>query len=559
MLINRPKGEIDMKNEKRWMLMLLSLLLVAGTEAKEIKLTPPINSVKVHPDSAFITRKSAITIPEGEHQLVLSGLPGNLDPARIRLASDSKEVRFGGLEIVEFHLGGLTSENEKSLRTKLEGLQDSKKIITDSVETANTEISLLMSLASGSQNAAIKPTVNGAELTGLVSAVSDRSSNAKKRIREASIRLRKLNKQIEKVRFELNQIATNRKTSSEVRATLRSPKAIDTHLYLSYPEQNAAWKWIYEARLNSESRQLSITRQASVIQNSDEDWSKIDLTLTTANSRVDPGMPELGPMFVDIYKERKFPARNAAPALDKFEGNFRAKGMIEEVVVTGYRVTDDARTIATQYLVEFQIPGKVTITNQQESKVLPIDEKKFAVNLVGRAIPEFEQSAYLLASFKFTEDTPIHEGEMQYYRDGTFIGSNYISPFLPGEEIDLEFGIDERIRIEQQFDAEESKEGGLFSRTNIEESRVRYQVTSFHPKPIDMEVIARIPVSRNSAIEVKMADDATPPDEKDLDGKSGVMMWRFEIAPQKMKVLNNYYKITYPKDADLDYEDESDW
>ena len=106
-----------------------------------------------------------------------------------------------------------------------------------------------------------------------------------------------------------------------------------------------------------------------------------------------------------------------------------------------------------------------------------------------------------------------------------------------------------------QQEQEGSKQGGTFSRTSVQQTRMRYDLTSYHNKSMQVEVLGRIPVSRDKSIEVNITKDATPADETDVDGKSGILLWRLNLQPRVKASVKHYFDVEYPKDDKLYFTD----
>lgn len=118
----------------------------------------------------------------------------------------------------------------------------------------------------------------------------------------------------------------------------------------------------------------------------------------------------------------------------------------------------------------------LALAADSQPQLFPADQRAVAVDLVLRAVPKLDNSAYLEARFIHEEDLPIQAGTMQFYRDGAFIGSRHVPEFLPREALSLPFGKDERVRVETQPEEEQSRAGGLLRRSAVDDHRVRYQL-----------------------------------------------------------------------------------
>jgi uncharacterized protein (TIGR02231 family) len=173
------------------------------------------------------------------------------------------------------------------------------------------------------------------------------------------------------------------------------------------------------------------------------------------------------------------------------------------------------------------------------------------VELSARVVPSAGRAAHLEATFKYLRDVPLDSGELQLYRDGAYVGEAPTKALLPGAEVRLPFGADERIRVAIQDEAAKSATRGFLSKQSIQETRRRFDVTSYHPSPITIEVVDRIPVSKHADVHVEILQGATDPTDKDLGGKAGVFVWRFAAVPQKTVSIRQYYSLQFPSDRHI--------
>lgn len=121
----------------------------------------------------------------------------------------------------------------------------------------------------------------------------------------------------------------------------------------------------------------------------------------------------------------------------------------------------------------------------------------------------------------------------------------------------MPFGSDERIRIAVRDERAQSGQRGVINKQTVKETRQRFDVTSYHPTPITVEVVDRVPVSKNSDIHVEVLKGATDPTVKDFQGKPGVFLWRLDAQPQKTVSIRHYYSLQYPAGRQLE-ESETD-
>ena len=537
-----------------------ALLLSVAATAADLPAEPPIDRVTVYREGAEVTRAGPLEIPAGSHRLVIRGLPASIAAKTLRVAVGSPTVRLGGIEVVRVNEGKFASEAERELRRRIEDAGDRRQAVQDEAATAQQQLKLLDSLAANPAGSPTKATVDGANLGAVLATMASSSSAARRRVRDANAQLRAIDRELEKLKADLAKVATQSKQSTEVRTALEASAASTATVSVSYAIADAGWRWIYEARLDTKTKRITLARQGQVQQGSGEDWKAVEVTLTTALPSDDVATPVVGSLFVNLeepqpprdrYVEAKRMSAVAAPAAEPVA--------VQEVVVTGARKAS-AQESATEYLAEYRIPGRVTLLADREPRLYPIGDEAFDVELVARVVPGASRAAHLEAAFKYARDVPIESGRLQLYRYGAFVGEAETKAFLPGADVRMPFGADERIRVAVHDERAQSAERGVLSKQIVNETRHRYDITNYHPLPITVEVIDRVPVSKHADVRVEILKGATEPTVRDVDGKAGVLLWKFDAQPQKTVAIHHYYSVQYPRDRRLTAtaEQESD-
>ena len=525
-------------------------LVAAAATAEDIEATLRVDEVKVYPRTAAVTRRGEISIPAGEHRLIVRGLPDPVDPGSLRVSVGSHAVRLGGVEIEKIVVTDFVSGAERALSAKLLALEDQRAAVQDEIPTAEMQLKLIDALAGVPADGDDNLLSGSANLSGTLAAMASGASAARERIRAAKISLRGLDAQITATKAELDKVRTAKKSTTEVRATVVASTAVTTPIGIEYRVNDAGWVWLYEARLDTQGKTLAFARQASISQGSGEDWQDAQVSVTTARPAADAGAPRVASLFLRL--------QDFAPSA--------ASAGLEEIIVTGSRSRGrgqsdapqieeapriTAESFATEFVAEYRVPGRVSIGADRQARVYPISEEEFEPELVARAVLPAGPDARLEAAFDYGGDVPIDAGRVQLYRDGAFVGAAALPLLLPGAEVRVPFGIDERIRIVVRDERTESGTRGVANRQVLDEQRRRYEITSYHATAMPIEIIDRVPVPMDSGIEVEVLEGATAPTQRDLDGKAGVYLWRLDGAPQQTETIRHYYSVRYPSDRRL--------
>jgi uncharacterized protein (TIGR02231 family) len=541
----------------RWLLAAGALALRATTgSAADLVADAHIDHVTVYRQGAVVTRVAEIAVPAGSHRVILRGLPADVDENTLQVTMGDAGVQLGAIEVVRINEANFVSEAERELRRRIEEAGDQQAVLKDEVATAQSQLKLLDSLASNPAGGPNKAVVDAANLAAVLGTMATGESAARKRVRDANLQLRAVARQLEQLNADLAKVATTSKQSTEVRAAVLADAPVTSGVAVSYKVADAGWQWIYQARLDTTRKHLVLDRQGSVSQGTGEDWKGVELTLTTALPAGDLNTPVLGSLFVDLQQSAPPIESRIAPFMRATASAAAASdGALEEVTVSGAR-RQAADVAGTEYVADYHVPSRISLLADRQPRLFPIAQNAFDVELVARVVPSLSHEAHLEAVFKYSEPLPIEAGELELYRDGAYVGAADTPAFLPGAAVRMPFGVDERLRVTLREEPTQSGEKGLLTRQTIKEVRQRIDITNYHPVVIPVEVVDRVPISKNQDVHVEILKGATDPSVKDLDGKAGVWLWNLAPEPQQTVTIHRAYSIQYPAGRQL--QDSSD-
>ncbi len=542
------------------MLVACALALPAASAmAADLVADAHIDHVRVYREGALVTRVAEVTVPAGSHRLIFRGLPADVDAKTLQVTVGDAGVLLGAIEVVAINEANFVSEPERELRRRIEEVGDQEAVLKDEVATAQNQLKLLDSLAANPAGSPNKAVVDAANLTAVLGTMATGESAARKRVRDANLQLRTVVRQLEQLNADLAKVATASKQSTEVRAAVLAGAPVTTGAAVSYKVAEAGWEWIYQARLDTAKQHLVLERQGAVAQETGEDWKNVELTLTTALPAGDLKTPVLGSLFVDLQPPPAPPAAVAAQRRDRLINSplaaAESASTLQEVAVTGAR-RQNADVASTEYIADYHVPSRISLLADRQARLFPIGANAFEVGLVARVVPSVSHEAHLEAVFKYSEALPIEAGKLELYRDGAYVGEADTPAFLPGADVRVPFGVDERIRVTVREEPTQSGQTGLINRQSVKEVRQRFDITNYHPTAIAVEVVDRIPISKNENVHVEILKGATEPTVKDLDGKAGVWLWKLEPPPQQTVTLHQAFAVQYPAGRQL--EDSTD-
>jgi uncharacterized protein (TIGR02231 family) len=201
------------------------------------------------------------------------------------------------------------------------------------------------------------------------------------------------------------------------------------------------------------------------------------------------------------------------------------------------------------FQVVFKIQGRVSVGASEGAKSLRISTASIVPDLVERAVPVLDPTAFLEASFHQNEDAPLLPGRIAIYRDGVFVGRGQMKPASKDEIVRLGFGADDKVKIERSIvNRNEGSAGLLVATSKTDERSFKTTVRNGHDFPVKVAIEDQLPVSETEEIQVDMLPSTTPPTTTNLRDRRGVLQWAFEAKPGEVRDITLAWRVRWPKD-----------
>jgi uncharacterized protein (TIGR02231 family) len=535
--------------------------------AADLNAVSQVDAVTVYPSGAEVTRVTEAHLAAGETTLILEGLPGELDAQSIRVEGAGGE----GLEIgsVDSRLIYLSTDAQDAERRRLdkevEALLDERQALDQNLSDADYQKRLLLSLADkqlvpSSEDKA--KSIDAAQLGSLLDLVSIKLGTISKTIHEAQLRQRGIDKEVNELQNKLASVAPAQAAKMQVAVHLTAPAETNGTFKVRYRVGSAGWAPFYDAKLttpakNQKSR-IELVRRAEVMQSTGESWENVALTLSTARPQGATSAPDLWEEEIQVYE----------PLADKMkkesDGQARNALKLAAPEVAGSVAQDAASpnefksVVQKQAIVEmagfqalYGIQGRVSVDNSGTSKKVRIATDGYDATLNALVVPKLDASAYLTAAFTIKGEAPMLPGTVNLYRDGVFMGQGALPLLSPDEEAKLGFGADDLIKVKRAEVKRRKGEEGIISTSNVEERAWDIVVKNLHDVSIPVTVIDQMPFSTNENVTIEPMAQMTPPTEKDLNKRRGVMAWRFDLESKGERTLKFGYKVTWPQNMQV--------
>ena len=272
------------------MRILVLLALIATPALSDTLLaTSHITAVTIYPQGAQVTRQIDITAAPGPHDILITDLPATLDPSLIRLSSPDARIGAFALRtdrlpphaIPETSAQTAAKASVKQAEAALRIAEAKVAGINAEVEAQQAQITFLTAIkldAAGSTAdslSAVSTMIGTEVLTARLAALA-----AQDNLPAANEVVTTATETLTKAQSALDALATADPDYAALSVTLTTTGP--AHLTLTHFVENAAWAPVYDMKLDRKAPSLTIDRGVLVSQSSGEDWSGVDLTLSTA-------------------------------------------------------------------------------------------------------------------------------------------------------------------------------------------------------------------------------------------------------------------------------------
>ncbi|MGH6933855.1 MAG: mucoidy inhibitor MuiA family protein, partial [Dongiaceae bacterium] len=330
----------------------LSLLFSPGGTilAADIDAAAPIDAVTVFPDRAEVTRVVEVTLPVGSNTVVIDDLPASLLSDSVRVEGQGSDaVVIGSVETKAIYQDEIVSQRERRLQADIQALQDLQRAASDRIAAFQAQLNFIDAIGREMPATANDQIVRGAmdplKWQEAWQALGGGVSDAKKAIQTAEIEIRDIGVKINQKSQELSQIQTGRTATVVARINVEAKETANVRLAFSYQLPDATWRPIYDARLETEGGKVALTQIGEVYQRTGEDWSGVELTLSTTRPAVGATLPDLSPWFLsvaDIGGDRSR-SSSVGDLLAKIDEAQKSKNehSAQELVVGGASPEDD--------------------------------------------------------------------------------------------------------------------------------------------------------------------------------------------------------------------------
>jgi uncharacterized protein (TIGR02231 family) len=375
--------------------------------------------------------------------------------------------------------------------------------------------------------------------------------------------LRDKDRELEKLRFAYEKHRAPR-PREEKNAAVPYECSVggEFELTLSYVMPNAGWEPTYDLRFDEAQKETEIQYRAAVYQNTGEDWTDVNLKLSTARPQAGAAPPELEPKYVDFYEpyaaapvaaQAKAVSRAGAVAAEEPEELLEAAADLAaaDLAPAAHYEAEQAEAAveARGPAVTFVVPGLPSVPADGEPHVVAVSSHRFRGELAYVVVPEQAEAAYLRAKATNETELTFLPGVANVFRGDEYVGRAAVELTVPGAELDYYLGADDRLKVEYDCQRITDDSSGLTGANRKITVEAETELANHTGAAADVVVKQRLPVALNKNVKVKMTEAKPKPSQKDDDG---LLEWRLTLKNGEKKKITFHYDVEFPKDRRIE-------
>ena len=346
--------------------------------------------------------------------------------------------------------------------------------------------------------------------------------------------LEKIDKNIKKLKEELNQAAGKKETAWEITLTTSGSGKTEIALSYTYSLAGCGWLPLYRIEALPADKIISFSWDAEIWQSSGEDWKQVQLNVATLQPIINVAPPELPEWIIKprvLYKASRSKNIAAAPLMEKEASDNEALGAMP------------AETQNTTYSIWSLGKKNIPAGNRQRLK---IKDESWPAEFLFLARPAINPQAFVRAQIKLDQPAEIPSGQAIFVIDGAILGKREFS--FAGSEGDLFFGTSPLISVTSSTITDQSGTKTIFLDNQTRSWQWLIEAKNSSNADIKLRIEEPVPQARNKKIHLNFKQNPEPV-EKD----HAKFVWLLDVPAGQKKTIQNNIELEAPSDMNIDF------
>ena len=535
----------------RHLLISAAILAASPALADRFETAARIDQVTVYPWGAGVSRTLSLNLPQGAHEVAVTGIPLDIDPGTLRVTGTGATIGAVSLqqgrvapskpvESPEF----LAAQDEVRRLEAAIAQHDARVIDIEARGTAAEDmIGFLMNLAESDSDRGDFASLTASARAQLTEAHQTIARSAAE-VQAAEPAAEELAKELDRATARLDALrAPEAETGALVIAVQGAGTPAD--IRITALTRQASWQPVYDLSLQRKDSRLRMERGLMVTQSTGEDWQDVRLTLSTERPMDQSAPSELAPEFMRVDDGNSKAYSRSSASMDDSMARMQEDGYAAPVIEAEAVVVGSALAGMVGETVIYDYPTPVDIRHSADALRLPLDAHDLTPEIVAEAVPRHDDSAYLVADTVNSTGAVILPGDATFYADGALVGRGALELTAAGDDMKLGFGPLTGIKLERHLPNETEGGSGIIVKSAERQETAVLSIRNLTGEEWPLRVIDQVPVSRQEDLRIDWSAEPAP-DETDPKGKRGLLVWNGRIAAGEERSITLKTSLRWP-------------
>ncbi|MFW9813684.1 MAG: mucoidy inhibitor MuiA family protein [Candidatus Thorarchaeota archaeon] len=514
-----------------------------------------ISKVTVFRDAARVTRIGKLKLEPGPHKVQVKNITNYTQSDSFRVKGKGP-AKLSSIDVQSVTDVFEPSTNIKTLYDQLKDIEKKREEIMDEITFQQSRMAQVDSMvAEFANHFGMVYAANEGEIKSM-SEMDKKGTklvgDIQKKLRELNEEILELDVQIQVIRNNIGKVNAERRTVTTlaVEVSLEVSSASEIELEVTYQTGGAGWSPRYDVDLNPE--KATLRRLALVRNRTEEDWSDVNLTISTATARPIEAI-EGSPFYITAYdpsmlartkgvrdERRRYRSAPKPSAMAPGAG-FAPPAPPPEIIEEFAEAVETVSGIAV-----YELPKKMSIPSDYEEHPVTLIEEELKSSTIHYWYAE--EMSEVVAQDKVTNnDNVILPGRVKVFSEGDYIGETSIGQISPREEFKIGTRVAYDLKAEKKLVEREMEKAGVLRGKLRRSYNYRLEIQSFSRRPIKIDIIDRVPHSVNTEIEVKVDWEKLAPKKHEL----GVIEWQRNLEPNEKKIIEYSFEVEWNRDVTI--------
>lgn len=545
----------------------LCATLPFAAHADDILIRADLTDATVYGAGADVSRSGTASLPAGRHRLLIA-MP-DIFAAQLPQIVGPETVRFGPPQVIQNHPvaeGALDTPEQAAARatvdTAEQDLQDAQDALTQAdaaIRAIEAQQGYLAGILRGGDNGVAMPE-DPTLVPQFLATLGEQTARLADELLTAQVARRDLVEAVDDAQRTYSEAVQALQALSPfglntgvIAVDVTVPEDIEAEITLDYFTHEAAWRPSYELDLDSDTGALEVERFVTLQTTGAARWEDVAVTFSTSDPDRTREPSELSsiparliePVAESLGRVGGFADVAPAPAIAQYGAGYANVTAPVVVVEAPVEAEFDGLSVTYRY------PAPVSVGPSGQI-LLPFDSLDLEMELENRAVPRWDETAFLVAMGENDTGEPILPGEARFYRDGALIGEGSL-PLIPaGAEAEMAFGALDHLQLVWIDRSLAEGDWGLFVSSSTQSREIAFGVENTGTEAETVRILYATPYAEQEDLDLDMTLSRQP-SEEDIDDLRGVHAWDIEIASGETELVEMVVDFEFPEGQILDW------